>query len=302
MDTKEKKNRSSRLEMKPKPTCKDVFIRDSSEGDREVGRNIKRRWHNQRSRCLPEGTSRNLLSEVRRYDTPLQGANSSGTNLEGGGPKHVALEVGRHRCLDALGGSCVKANQAGACGTQQAGNLGMPKQGKTKIGNSKRPRSEGSTPMEMVRPSKKPKDYTRSQTYIKALTNIKTAIFKENYPEDKPRKLLRKSPRRTVMSVSRDSERRTATPVVILVGGRRNHMLLYNLPIRLYNNYFHLAPIGEYPQPGSTSEACLRGHPLAVDALKRSFVCSYYVSAFQHGAYPSTNAGLNAMPSRNLCY
>jgi hypothetical protein len=61
----------------------------------------------------------------------------------------------------------------------------MPKQGETLTGASKRPRSEGSTPTETVRPPKRPRDSRGPGTYREALTNIKIAIFKENYPDDK---------------------------------------------------------------------------------------------------------------------
>jgi hypothetical protein len=47
---------------------------------------------------------------------------------------------------------------------------------------------EGSIPTERVRPPrppKRPKDYSGPGTYKEALTNIKLAIFKEKYPEDK---------------------------------------------------------------------------------------------------------------------
>jgi hypothetical protein len=59
---------------------------------------------------------------------------------------------------------------------QQPGNVGAPKQGETLTETLKRPRLEGSNTMETARPPKRPKE---------ALTNIKIAIFKETYPEDK---------------------------------------------------------------------------------------------------------------------
>jgi hypothetical protein len=47
------------------------------------------------------------------------------------------------------------------------------------------PRSEGSSPIETARPPKRPRDFSQQGNYNEALTNIKLAIFKETYPEDK---------------------------------------------------------------------------------------------------------------------
>jgi hypothetical protein len=77
------------------------------------------------------------------------------------------------------------ASQAGTRGTQQPGNAGICKQGETLTGTSKRSRSEKSTLMERVKPPKRPRDSSGPGTYVKALANIKIAIFKENNPEDK---------------------------------------------------------------------------------------------------------------------
>jgi hypothetical protein len=125
---------------------------------------------------LPEVKSRIPLSEVRSSDTPRKGEYSSSTNSEGEGPRHVACGVGRlHVAKIKISGcavlSRVKASQAGTCDTQQLGNVRT-----TKTGISKRPRPEGSTPNEIIRPSKRPSDYTGPETYKKALTNIKITI------------------------------------------------------------------------------------------------------------------------------
>jgi hypothetical protein len=61
----------------------------------------------------------------------------------------------------------------------------VPKQGETSTKTSKRPRPEGSTPTEMARAPKRPRDFSGPGTYMEALTNIKMAIFGETYPEDK---------------------------------------------------------------------------------------------------------------------
>jgi hypothetical protein len=44
---------------------------------------------------------------------------------------------------------------------------------------------EGGTPTEMIRTPKRPRDLKGPGTYTQALTNIKIAIFKETYPEEK---------------------------------------------------------------------------------------------------------------------
>jgi hypothetical protein len=77
-----------------------------------------------------------------------------------------------------------RASQAGTGGSQQPGNISMPKQEETPTGATKKPRPERSTPTERARPPKGPRDSSGSWTYNEALTNIKIAIFKENYPED----------------------------------------------------------------------------------------------------------------------
>jgi hypothetical protein len=59
-----------------------------------------------------------------------------------------------------------RASQAGTGGTQQPPNVGMPMQGETSTGTSKRPRPEGRTLTKRVRPNKIP------GTYKEALTNI----------------------------------------------------------------------------------------------------------------------------------
>jgi hypothetical protein len=61
----------------------------------------------------------------------------------------------------------------------------MPKLGGTPTGTSKRPRPEGGTSVERVRPPEKSRDVSAPGTHMEAVTNIKIAIFKENYPEDK---------------------------------------------------------------------------------------------------------------------
>jgi hypothetical protein len=63
-----------------------------------------------------------------------------------------------------------KTNQAETGGTQQLGNISMPKQGEALTGIAKRPRSEDSISMERVRPSKRPRNI-----YKEVLMNIRIA-------------------------------------------------------------------------------------------------------------------------------
>jgi hypothetical protein len=62
--------------------------------------------------------------------------------------------------------------------------MGMPKQGETPTGTDKRPRAEGSTPIERVIPPKVPRDSTGPGTYKEVLINLKISIFKGNYPAE----------------------------------------------------------------------------------------------------------------------
>jgi hypothetical protein len=51
-----------------------------------------------------------------------------------------------------------RASGEGTRGIQQPGNAGTPKQGETLTETLKRPRSEGSTPTETARATKRPRD------------------------------------------------------------------------------------------------------------------------------------------------
>jgi hypothetical protein len=135
---------------------------------------------------------RTLLSGVSSSDILLQGASSYSTPAEGDGLRHPASGVGRlHLLRTKLSGYArrklkkEKASQVGTRGTQQPGNAGLPKHKETLTRTSKRPRPKDSTPTERVRPPKMPRDSSGPGTYEEALTNIKIATFKKNYPEDK---------------------------------------------------------------------------------------------------------------------
>jgi hypothetical protein len=67
---------------------------------------------------------------------------------------------------------------------QQPRHASEPKLGETSIKPSKRPWSEGSTPIEVARETKRPRDIKGPGTYTEILNTIKMAIYKELYPED----------------------------------------------------------------------------------------------------------------------
>jgi hypothetical protein len=78
-----------------------------------------------------------------------------------------------------------RASEAETGGIQQPGNASAPKQGETSAKTSRRPRSEGSRPTETDGYRKRPRNLSGQGTYKEPLTNIKIAILKEIYPEDK---------------------------------------------------------------------------------------------------------------------
>jgi hypothetical protein len=78
-----------------------------------------------------------------------------------------------------------RASEAGTGGIQQSGNAGAPKQGETSTETLKRSKSGGSTPTETARDLKRPRDSSGPGTCKETLTNIKIAMFREIYPEDK---------------------------------------------------------------------------------------------------------------------
>jgi hypothetical protein len=110
---------------------------------------------------LPEAKPKTSLLGVGSTDTPLQGASTSDTPIR------------------------AEASKAGTRSSQQPGNAGLSKQGEIPTGTFKWPRSEGSIPTEMARTLKRPRDFKGPGTYKEALPNIKVAIFKDTYPEDK---------------------------------------------------------------------------------------------------------------------
>jgi hypothetical protein len=137
------------------------------------------------------GTS---LLGVSGTDTPLQGASISGIPTVGEELGHLVSEVGGlHPAKMALSGCArwklkktkARASKAGIGGIQQSGNASAPKQGETLTETFNRQRSEGSIPSRTLRPPKKPGDSSEQGNYKEVLTNIKIAIFKETYPEDK---------------------------------------------------------------------------------------------------------------------
>jgi hypothetical protein len=146
-------------------------------------------------RNLPDVKPRTPILGVSSTDTPLQGASSSSIPTEGEGLDNLAYGVSGFRpAKKTLSGSARRklkkargrVREAGTGGIQQPGNAGAPKQGGTSTETLKRPRSEGSNPTaETVSSPKMPRDSSGPGTYMEELTNIKIAIFRETYPEDK---------------------------------------------------------------------------------------------------------------------
>jgi hypothetical protein len=102
------------------------------------------------------------------------------------------------------------ASKAGTGGIQQPGNAGAPKQGEIPI--------EGSTPTETTRTPKRPRDSKGPETYKEALTNIKIAVFRETYPEDK----LTEDDQNSILEALGEVLRRTPT-------GQLPHLKSYRL-------------------------------------------------------------------------
>jgi hypothetical protein len=78
-----------------------------------------------------------------------------------------------------------KSSEAGTGGIQQPVTASLTKQLETPTENPKRPRSEGSASSKTIRPPKRPRDWKGPGNYKEALTNIRVAIFKHTFPEDK---------------------------------------------------------------------------------------------------------------------
>jgi hypothetical protein len=117
-------------------------------------------------RNLPEVKPKTPLSGVSSTDIPLQGASTSSIPTAGG-LEHLVSGVGELRLVKKALSGCARqklkkarawASKAGTGGIQQLGNAGVPKQGETPTETLKRPRSEGSTPTEMARAPKWPRD------------------------------------------------------------------------------------------------------------------------------------------------
>jgi hypothetical protein len=93
--------------------------------------------------------------------------------------------------------------------------------GETSTETFKRPRLEGSIPMKTARSPKRPSDSCGPGTYKEALTNIKIAIFRETYPEDK---IIENDQNCIMKELGRlfhvTPKGRTTTPEILQTGGR----------------------------------------------------------------------------------
>jgi hypothetical protein len=145
-------------------------------------------------RNLPEVKPGTSLLGVSGTDIPVQRASISGLPAAGGEPGHLVSGVGGLRLAKkALSGYArrklkkakARESEAGTGGIHQPGNASAPKQGETLTETLKRARSEVSTPTEMARPPKRPRNPSGPGNYKEVLNNIKIAISKETYPEDK---------------------------------------------------------------------------------------------------------------------
>jgi hypothetical protein len=118
--------------------------------------------------------------------TPLQGAGSAGIPVAEGDRGSLVPRIGKLRLAKKALSGCARrklkkararSSEAGTGGIQQPGTASSTGQLETLTETPKRPRSEGSTPLEMVRPPKRPKDWKGPGNYKEALTNIKVVIF-----------------------------------------------------------------------------------------------------------------------------
>jgi hypothetical protein len=118
-------------------------------------------------RYLPEVKPKIPLMGVSHTDIPPQGASASSKPAAGEGQGHSVSQTGGPRLAKKALSGCArrklkkargKANEAETGGIQQPGNASAPKQGENSTKASKRPRSEGSTPTEMARDPKRPRD------------------------------------------------------------------------------------------------------------------------------------------------
>jgi hypothetical protein len=144
-------------------------------------------------RYLPEVKPKIPLMGVSHTDIPPHRDSTSSKPAAGEGQGHSVPQTGGPRLAKKASSGCarrkikkerVTAREAETGGFQQPGNASAPKQGENSTKASKRPRSEGSTPTEMIREPKRPRDLNGPGIYKEALTNINIAIFKESYPED----------------------------------------------------------------------------------------------------------------------
>lgn len=142
---------------------------------------------------LPEAKPETTPLGVSSTDIPLQGASTSSIPTVGEGLGPQVPVVSGFRLVKKLSGCArrkrkmagARPSEAGTGGIQQPGIAASPKQGETPTRTFKRPRSEERTPTEMSRALKRSRDAKGPETYNETVTNVKVAIFRETYPEDK---------------------------------------------------------------------------------------------------------------------
>jgi hypothetical protein len=145
-------------------------------------------------RNLPEVEPGTSLLGASGIDTTIQGVGSTGIPAVGRAQGSLLPSIGGFLLAKKALSGCArrklkkakaKSSEAGTGGIQQPGNARATKEVETSTETPKRQRSEGSTLTETVRPPKRPRDCKGPGNYKETLTNIKIAIFKETYPENK---------------------------------------------------------------------------------------------------------------------
>jgi hypothetical protein len=158
--------------------------------------------------------------EASSSDILSQGSSSSSKPTEGENLKLVASKVGmlHLEMIKLYVSDRRKLKEAGATqgstgGIQQLRHVAIPH---TKT--PKWPKSDGSTPIDTVNSSKKPKGFTGPGIYREALTNVRIAILKENYPQDRLSKEDQELILAKTMGILNNTQGRTPATQILQTG------------------------------------------------------------------------------------
>jgi hypothetical protein len=141
-------------------------------------------------RYLPEVKPKIPLMGVSHTDIPPQEASTSSKSAAGEGQGQSVSQTGGPRLAKkALFGYArqklkkarARVSEAETGGIQQPGNASAPKQGEDLTKASKRPRSEGSTPTEMARDPKRPRDLSGPGTYKYLMLVLNRSLLNREY-------------------------------------------------------------------------------------------------------------------------